>query len=836
MARLARAVAAVLFLGAGWACGGSPAALDRAYDQAQQAMRLGQVDQALAAADRGVTVAEGAGDVQRAWRFRLLAADAHLTRLEYPPAIAILEQAIPESSDFSALRGRQRYLLARMKVAQGQLPAARPLIAEAIALAGDDGPLRLDLDLLESQLLYRSGRAADADALLATARTRMLTAGDRYRLAQVSNNIGLGLVTRGRYDEALPYFDGVIGDGAVAATTVQGLAFNNAGICHARLGQYEQAVARQQQAIAILEKGRKQNHAQALGELGSTYLLQEDYARSIGYLQRALTIAAEGGLATDAALFARNLAGAHAMLGQWDEAARFNQEAVRLAQQTGTASPYAIVTEARIAAGRGHAGEARRLFEQAVSDSDSTPGVRWVSHDGLARLATLSGQSGEAAQQFEAALRIVEQTRSSLLRADDRISFMSRLVAFYRGYVELLLSQKQIERALEVADASRARVIAERQGVAAPAAHATVSSLRRLARSTDSALLFYWLGPQQSWVWVVNGDRVTAVKLPPATQIEALVTEHQAAIQNALSDPIAAPGSAGERLYEILVRPVLASSTSPRVVIVPDGALHRLNFETLVVPEAATAKRPPAAEESTTGGERAAGRHYLIDDVTIQIAPSLAMLQPAAAGRPADASLLLVGNATARPPQFPGLSYAAAEMSGIRQSFAPGAVSVFEGDAASPVAFRDAGPERFSVIHFTSHAVANTESPLDSAVILSGPEEAYKLYARDVAALPLKADLVTVSACRSAGERAYAGEGLVGFAWAFLRAGSRRVVAGLWDVDDRSTAALMQSFYAQIGAGVPPPAALRDAKRQLMKNGYAKPYYWAPFQVFTVVL
>ncbi|HXI31305.1 MAG TPA: CHAT domain-containing protein, partial [Vicinamibacterales bacterium] len=132
---------------------------------------------------------------------------------------------------------------------------------------------------------------------------------------------------------------------------------------------------------------------------------------------------------------------------------------------------------------------------------------------------------------------------------------------------------------------------------------------------------------------------------------------------------------------------------------------------------------------------------------------------------------------------------------------------------------------------------ANLSSPLDSAVILSGPGEAYKLYARDVADRPLHAELVTVSACRSAGERAYSGEGLVGFAWAFLRAGARRVIAGLWDVDDRSTAELMDDLYAGIAAGETVPHALRAAKLSLLARGgnYARPYYWAPFQVFTVV-
>ena len=111
------------------------------------------------------------------------------------------------------------------------------------------------------------------------------------------------------------------------------------------------------------------------------------------------------------------------------------------------------------------------------------------------------------------------------------------------------------------------------------------------------------------------------------------------------------------------------------------------------------------------------------------------------------------------------------------------------------------------MIHFTAHATANVESPLDSAVVLSGPDNGYKLYARDVAETPLLADLVTVSACRSAGERTYLGEGLVGFAWAFLRAGARNVIAGLWDVDDESTSVLMATLYSELSRGVPPADA-----------------------------
>jgi CHAT domain-containing protein len=187
-------------------------------------------------------------------------------------------------------------------------------------------------------------------------------------------------------------------------------------------------------------------------------------------------------------------------------------------------------------------------------------------------------------------------------------------------------------------------------------------------------------------------------------------------------------------------------------------------------------------------------------------------------------------------PEFPALRYAPSEMSSIIRHFPQGRVTFFDDKNATPAAYRDAHLERFSMVHFTAHATANVDSPLESAVVLSGPDTGYKLYARDVADTPLDADLVTVSACRSAGERTYSGEGLVGFAWAFLRAGARRVIAGLWDVDDRSTAQLMDELYGGLQAGQTPARALRNAKLALIKEGgrFASPYYWGPFQLFTL--
>jgi CHAT domain-containing protein len=80
--------------------------------------------------------------------------------------------------------------------------------------------------------------------------------------------------------------------------------------------------------------------------------------------------------------------------------------------------------------------------------------------------------------------------------------------------------------------------------------------------------------------------------------------------------------------------------------------------------------------------------------------------------------------------------------------------------------------------------------------------------------------------------RTYRGEGSVGLAWAFLKAGAGQVAAGLWNVSDEATELLMEQFYAGLRAGAAPAEALRKAKQELIQHGYKKPYYWAPIEIF----
>ena len=789
------------------------------YDSGTTQLRLGELDKARDLADQGLRLSSRDADSPWVWKFRLLHDEIRLINRQLDAPFPSLDEQLPFTADYTWVRARQRYLKGQQHLVQGDLSRAVAIFEENARLATDasNADVLRDTNILRGIALQRLGRWDEGDAALAASVAAARAADDRFREASATLNRGTGYLVKDRYDEALPFFEAVISMTDLSSFMVYALALRNAGVCYARLGDFDRAIAVQRRSVDVNERrGPRVYLAQALGALGTTHGLNGSYPEAIPYLRRALEVATSAGLLEDAARWADNLSSLEGSLGDWDEADRMNVEARRLNQRAGTRTfVYNTFHRAEIAAGRGQAADARKLFEEVLKDATTPPALAWDVHAELGNLSASARDLDGASRHYRAALDVIEHTRSELLTTDYRLSFLTRLIRFYERYIDVLVERHQIEEALTVADSIRARVLAERHGVAAPT-RPEASVFRRTAHALRSVLLFYWIGSTRAYAWVVTGDRIEFVPLETSdAEIKTLVERYRNVIVTSLGDPLTTNDTSGDTLFRRLVQPALRSIPSgARVIIVPDGALNTLNFETLPVP-----------------GER---RHYWIEDVAVAVAPSLGALSVRpASSRPAERAMLLIGDAVPADPKYPSLKYAAAEMMAVSGAFSEGA-SVYRASQATPAQYLASEPGRFGIVHFTAHAEANADSPLDSAVILSRDEGGYKLYARDVADRPLAADLVTISACRSAGERTYAGEGLVGFAWAFLRAGAKRVIAGLWDVDDRSTAALMGQAYAGLAAGSSPGEALRAAKLAMIRSGTAaaKPYYWAPFQLF----
>jgi CHAT domain-containing protein len=143
---------------------------------------------------------------------------------------------------------------------------------------------------------------------------------------------------------------------------------------------------------------------------------------------------------------------------------------------------------------------------------------------------------------------------------------------------------------------------------------------------------------------------------------------------------------------------------------------------------------------------------------------------------------------------------------------------------------------RYSIVHFATHGLINNEHPELSGIVLSlvdqqgQPQNGFlRLY--DIYNLKLQADLVVLSACQTALGKQIKGEGLIGLTRGFMYAGAPRVIASLWQVDDRASADLMGRFYeAMLSRGLSPAAALRAAQISAWRDKrWRAPYYWAAF-------
>jgi CHAT domain-containing protein len=143
------------------------------------------------------------------------------------------------------------------------------------------------------------------------------------------------------------------------------------------------------------------------------------------------------------------------------------------------------------------------------------------------------------------------------------------------------------------------------------------------------------------------------------------------------------------------------------------------------------------------------------------------------------------------------------------------------------------GHERWRTVHFACHGICDPRRPSWSALALT-PAEATDgfLTVLEILGMEVPADLVVLSACRTGVGKSIPGECLVALPTAFLHAGSSRVVASLWRVDDRATKLFMKVFYGNLGSGgggarMRVGEAMERARIAVRKAGYEDPRHWA---------
>jgi CHAT domain-containing protein len=297
------------------------------------------------------------------------------------------------------------------------------------------------------------------------------------------------------------------------------------------------------------------------------------------------------------------------------------------------------------------------------------------------------------------------------------------------------------------------------------------------------------------------------------------------------------------------VRKLIRDEAPDTLIVAPDGALHQLPLEALLLnagdkPRYGLDALPPIAYvPSVSALGLLAERAKMSKPSPLSL---LTVADPAypeeknaapAEGRVAQGILALRG-------QLPRLPFTAEESKSIRGYFDADKVTALTGPQATERALTAALPGK-RIIHIAAHGFADENfGNLFGALALTPPppgkatpDDDGFLSLNEIYGLPLQdCDLAVLSACVTNVGPQRPLEAGVTLAGGFLTAGARRVVASHWNVDDRSTSELMGTFFQEVtaaaakGEKVHYARALQRARLKVRgKDEWASPFYWAPF-------
>jgi CHAT domain-containing protein/tetratricopeptide (TPR) repeat protein len=352
----------------------------------------------------------------------------------------------------------------------------------------------------------------------------------------------------------------------------------------------------------------------------------------------------------------------------------------------------------------------------------------------------------------------------------------------------------------------------------------SIRALKDKLRKMDAALVEYFWGDENVYAFAISADSSSLRLVGKTSDVEAVVAQYRALLTtkgNRYSvDDVHQLSGTSYKLYSLLLRPF----TTRRIVIVPDGPLMQVPFETLV---------------TTPGGDTYNQLDYLLNDHVVSYLFSASQLL--AKRQPPKNELSLVafgftGGASERSTDGSNIEIAGTEteLLALSEKF-PGGTFLY-GDGVTEKNFKD-NAAKFDVIHLAVHGSGDTGEDYSATLYFrdkDGPEDG-RLYWYELYNMNLRASLAVLSSCESGIGKTYRGEGMLSMANAFTFAGCGNIVMGLWKVDDQVSVKLMDTFYSELLNGMAIDEALAIAKRTYLASAdqvSANPKLWGSLVAF----
>ncbi len=384
------------------------------------------------------------------------------------------------------------------------------------------------------------------------------------------------------------------------------------------------------------------------------------------------------------------------------------------------------------------------------------------------------------------------------------------------------------------------------------------TSLQEVQSGLDnnSCLIEYCIGKEQLFIFVISnsGCEIKTVRLPK--NFDRLISSFSHAVRTVDEARFLA---ASLQLHNLLIRPIQTSlSGKKRLIIIPDGILDNIPFETLI--EKMSPDQGKAIDFSAV--------RYLVKSFEISYSYSASFYLDRLQNEPMDlrdtqsfvgfapvfsdadrtdakgaknkrglrSDSTALRSVVVKNRRFEELKYSEGEVDLIADHFRS------KGKQAVSFVHRKASEENFklnsgkySYIHIATHGLINDEHPELSMLLFSQPPDTMGLedgvlFAGETYDLDLKADLITLSCCDCGRGKYVKGEGMMAMTRGFFYSGARNVMFSLWKVYDRQANDIMLDFYREVLKGRTFSSALREAKLNMIdKRETAFPLNWGGF-------
>lgn len=712
----------------------------------------------------------------------------------------------------------------------------------SLALLGGQFLLAARASGEEGMADFQLGDIGAAKKLVVTAWLAAKYLGDPAARVRYESVYGAGLVELHRYDQALK----TLNDAIRTAETTKGIAYPSIAISYKidalrGLGHDQEALNLADAAIRRLPSDRLDAHLfQLLTSKGDIYedldrwdqavkqyMLALDYAQRLTYWRG---ITQTGGLLARAYEHENQLPTALNAINQAINANTHLPEELYF-------TPRNLAIKAAILARMGRTGDAEALYQKSVSligtllTAAETPTIeRSLITDlgqvyvGQFELYAQEGKPGQALASVERARGRVEAQALEHHTVVEPHAPTAQEQNITRLNLQLIRTDDPLIRERLLNLLSDAELQSDDTSLAGRTA---VKPVILKALQTDllpsELLTEYVLASPRSYILAITRTTARIYSTADARVIKQQATEYRDTLVAQKTDPDAAGA-----LFDELLEPLPDYGMKSSVIIVPDGALHLLPFGALmdrgkyaiethhfsVVPSATVLdilrRRPDRLGDTP--------RHFL----GVAASPE----NPEYAPMPIEGVDAFLPAPPLRP--LPGAYIEVRSIAALLRK--PETVVV--GEDATETAFRSLPLAQYRVVHLALHGYVNLDSPDESALVFTpGPQgtDDGLLQVRQIRNLPLRARLVTLSAC-DAGVGPVGAVGVDDIVNAFIEAGARSVISTLWDMKDQATAHFMELFYQKLARHGDLEDSLRETQLQVLRSGYP-PFYWAGMEI-----